>query len=136
MSTLRWYGKELGEKILRACAKGIDNITADCVRDAKANVPKVTTMLQGSIQMRPAVMKGHNVAGLWGSFNCAYVLTVELGSPPHIIRPRNKKALYWPGADHPVKLVHHPGTKGKPFLRPAADRLYPQLPARIRSYLS
>ena len=136
MSTLRWYGKELGDKILKASARGIDSITADCVRDAKANAPKVTTTYQGSIQMRPAVVKGYIVVGLWGSFNVAYALGLELGTPPHIIRPRNKKALYWPGAEHPVKLVHHPGTRAQPHLRPAADRLYPQLPARIRGYLS
>ena len=29
---------------------------------------------------------------------------------PHIIRPTNKKALFWPGAGHPVKAVHHPGS--------------------------
>ncbi|WP_343073091.1 hypothetical protein [Clostridium sp. YIM B02569] len=28
------------------------------------------------------------------------------------IRPKNKKALYWKGAAHPVKQVNHPGTKG------------------------
>jgi len=29
---------------------------------------------------------------------------------PHIILPKNKKALYWSGALHPVKQVNHPGS--------------------------
>lgn len=47
---------------------------------------------------------------------------VEYGTRPHIIRPRTKKALWWPGARHPVKKVYHPGTKAQPFIRPAATR--------------
>ena len=32
------------------------------------------------------------------------------------IRPRRKKALFWPGADHPVKAVYnHPGIKPNPY---------------------
>ncbi len=30
---------------------------------------------------------------------------------PHVIKPRNKKALSWPGAAHPFKSVRHPGSK-------------------------
>lgn len=47
---------------------------------------------------------------------------VEYGTQPHIIRPRVKRALWWPGADHPVKKVYHPGTRAQPFIRPAATR--------------
>lgn len=37
---------------------------------------------------------------------------LEDGSKPHVITPKNGKALYWKGAVHPVKKVNHPGTKG------------------------
>ncbi len=37
---------------------------------------------------------------------------LEEGSKPHVITPKNGKALYWKGAAHPVREVHHPGTKG------------------------
>lgn len=43
---------------------------------------------------------------------------LEEGSKPHIIKPKNKKALYWKGAAHPIKQVNHPGTKGKPVIEP------------------
>ena len=29
---------------------------------------------------------------------------------PRVIRPKKGKALFWPGAAHPVKEVHHPGS--------------------------
>ncbi|MEW6595659.1 MAG: phage virion morphogenesis protein [Thermodesulfobacteriota bacterium] len=36
----------------------------------------------------------------------------------HVIRPRNKKALAWPGARHPARAVNHPGSDipARPFL--------------------
>lgn len=46
-------------------------------------------------------------------------LIVERGSRPHIIEPRDKKALAWPGGLHPVKRVHHPGTQAHHTLRNA-----------------
>ena len=47
---------------------------------------------------------------------------VEEGTRPHTIRAKNKKALYWKGAKHPVKSVRHPGSRAKPFLIPAFEK--------------
>ncbi|MHB9075788.1 MAG: hypothetical protein ACYC6G_19985 [Desulfobaccales bacterium] len=65
-----------------------------------------------------------------------YGETVEKGSRPHVIRPRNKKALaFMPfanfslaeagaqGGEVVVKSVHHPGTKGTHFVEKALRRL-------------
>lgn len=52
---------------------------------------------------------------------------VEFGSVPHVIRPNAAKALFWPGASHPVMEVQHPGTAAQPFMKPAADALRPRL---------
>ncbi|GAA0115734.1 hypothetical protein [Clostridium senegalense] len=41
-----------------------------------------------------------------------YGAILEEGSKPHIITPKNSKGLYWKGAPHPMKIVHHPGTEG------------------------
>lgn len=51
---------------------------------------------------------------------------VHEGTRPHVILPRDKKALYWPGAGHPVKKVHHPGTKANPFFERAIRKANPQ----------
>lgn len=60
---------------------------------------------------------GSHVAGHVGSDDRVAKL-LEEGTPPHVIRPRFKKALFWPGARHPVKSVRHPGTRSyEPLLR-------------------
>jgi hypothetical protein len=45
-----------------------------------------------------------------------YAPYIEYGTQPHEISPVNKRALFWPGAEHPVMHVHHPGTKANPVL--------------------
>lgn len=44
---------------------------------------------------------------------------VEFGTPPHVINPKNKKALKFKGKDGAVivKRVMHPGTRPNPFIR-------------------
>jgi len=53
--------------------------------------------------------------------NVEYAAVHQFGGEtgPFVIRPRNKKALFWPGAEHPVKSVTHPGFKipARPFLQ-------------------
>jgi len=46
----------------------------------------------------------------------SYAPFVEFGTKPHTILPRDKKALYWPGAAHPVARVNHPGSKPNDFM--------------------
>ena len=45
-----------------------------------------------------------------------YAQWVNDGTRPYTITPNSKKALYWEGADHPVKVVHHPGIRGRHFV--------------------
>ncbi|WP_107357254.1 HK97 gp10 family phage protein [Rhodopseudomonas palustris] len=51
-----------------------------------------------------------------------YAPYVEFGTKPHIILPKNKRALFWPTAAHPVRVVHHPGTKPNKFMERIIDR--------------
>src|SRR5881227_1574798 len=46
----------------------------------------------------------------------SYAPFVEFGTRPHTILPKDKKALYWPGAAHPVRRVNHPGSKPNAFM--------------------
>ena len=50
-----------------------------------------------------------------------YAEAVHEGTRPHAIYPVARKALYWSGADHPVKSVMHPGSKGNPFMQKGLD---------------
>jgi HK97 gp10 family phage protein len=51
----------------------------------------------------------------------SYAAAVEFGTKPHVIEPKNKKALSFKidGKWVTVKKVNHPGTQGIPFLRGA-----------------
>ena len=57
--------------------------------------------------------------------NIKYAVMVEKGTKAHIIKPKDKKALYWKGATHPVKKVNHQGSKAKPYLIPAFEKEVP-----------
>jgi hypothetical protein len=65
-----------------------------------------------------------------------YAPYVEFGTKPHVIEPREKKALYWPGADHPVKRVNHPGTAPNPFMERIVQAATPDINATFGSALT
>jgi hypothetical protein len=49
-------------------------------------------------------------------------LMLEKGTSPHEIRPHAGGVLAWRGGDGKMRfarVVHHPGTRAQPFLRPA-----------------
>lgn len=50
-----------------------------------------------------------------------YTEWVIEGTPPHDIYPNSKDALWWEGAEHPVKHVRHPGTRAQNFPRDARE---------------
>lgn len=91
-----------------------DTIGGAILSDARQYVPKRTGRLAESLraEVQRKVLRV-------GSLDVNYATDVEMGTAPHVILPRNKKALSWPGADHPVARVNHPGTRAQPYLRPA-----------------
>lgn len=95
-----------------------DRLGPDIARDAARYCPERTGALKDSIEHH---VEGDDliVSATGGTDGRTYAAYVELGTVPHIIRPREKRALFWPGAPHPVGVVHHPGTRPQPFLRPA-----------------
>ena len=50
-----------------------------------------------------------------------YASYVHEGTPPHEIVPLHAQALFWEGAEHPVKRVNHPGTQPNPFIDRAIE---------------
>lgn len=64
---------------------------------------------------------GEDGQGLYAEIGSAvpYARYLEEGTRPHVIRPRSAKALWWKGAEHPVALVHHPGTRAYRVLQRA-----------------
>jgi hypothetical protein len=60
-----------------------------------------------------------------------YARFVIDGTPAHEIRPRNKRALWWEGAAHPVPMVRHPGTRPNDFVTRAIEPLRAQIQAAL-----
>lgn len=105
----------------------------DIQNKARQFCPVDTGRLRSSIVARTET-HGRSVGVVIGT-NVSYAADVEYGTKPHVILPKNGKALYWPGARHPVAKVNHPGTRAQPFMRPAVDMaetLLRQNIARIR----
>lgn len=98
------------------------------VREAKLRVARKTGNTGRSIHMASQTpTEVRIVAGGAARY-------LEFGTRPHEIRPKNRKALRWgaTAADRRLsgrprvganvrfaKVVHHPGTRAKPFMRPA-----------------
>lgn len=70
--------------------------------------------------------------------NVVYAAIHQFGgkTSPHVIKPKNKKALFWPGAKHPVKSVKHPGSDipARPFLS-LSDSDFDDIKQKLAEYL-
>lgn len=88
---------------------------------AKAEAPVKRGTLRRSITSRVEAGGRRGVIGT----NLSYARPVHEGSRAHVIMPVKKRALFWKGARHPVRVVHHPGTKANPFFARALRRLAP-----------
>lgn len=84
-----------------------------------ANTPKRTGRTASTVAASISG-GGSRVTGVFGSDSQVFEY-LERGTRPHIIRPRFKQALFWPGAEHPVRVVHHPGTAPQHILERSAQ---------------
>lgn len=98
------------DKLTQAKAKGLEYSSQELIRVLMRNSPVDHGLLKSwfldSLSSDEAVIKSPAEYAEW----------VNDGTRPYTITPISKKALYWEGADHPVKVVHHPGIKGRHFV--------------------
>lgn len=84
--------------------------------EAKKNASWTDRSSHARQAMHSGVEGGGRNLTVFLSHGVKYGGYLEEGTLPHIIKPKNKKALYWSGAMHPVKEVNHPGTKAYPII--------------------
>jgi len=123
--------EELTEELSEAMAAAVsDAVIASAARiegRAKEMAPVDTGNLRNSIQHRQTGRFEAEVAA-----HAEYAAAVEFGTgvfstdpkanrQPIEIRPRQAKALYWPGAKHPVRRVRQLGQPPRPYMVPAAE---------------
>ena len=111
---------ELSEKSRDNVQKAVKKSAFNIESQAKKNLASNKSVVTGHLRRSIATKMGDLEATIHTS-NVKYAVIVEKGSKAHVIRPKNKKALYWKGAKRPVKLVNHPGSKAKPYLEPAFE---------------
>lgn len=94
-----------------------------------------TGRLRASIVPGPVKTSGDGLSVEIGT-NVVYAPYVEFGTAAHVILPVTKKALYWQGADHPVRSVNHPGSKAYPYLKPALQQSIGKIDALMGAAVS
>ena len=103
------------DKLTEAKQKGLEYSSQELIRVLMRNSPVDHGLLKSwfleSLSSDEAVIKSPAEYAQW----------VNDGTQPYTITPTSKKALYWEGADHPVKVVHHPGIKGRHFVEDSLD---------------
>ena len=117
---------DLGNLSKETIQSGLDKTAQDLIRNLQINSPvdhgllkqwAVTNQTDLEVEIQsPAI----------------YAAAQNYGTDPYIIEPKNKKFLFWPGADHPVKMVHHPGLPGKHFVEDSIEATQ----ARIAEFFS
>lgn len=138
MARVRWNSRE-AERLLNGgdgpVARDLAAKAARVAQEQKRLAPVSPDGSHGrpSGYMRSSVdvNRGRDEAGLYADVGPtattpdghSYPLDVEFGTRPHVIEPKDKQALAWPGAEHPVRRVNHPGTEAQPFIRPSLDVL-------------
>ena len=124
MAKLNWKGDALKRKAARASALAIDATMSACIQHAKSAhgagahgaqrfVSRSSELERGTRIVQPAQATRRGVAGRWGVIGVVYARRIELG---------------FQGRDRAGRAVDAPAY---PFLRPAAQREYPNLAARL-----
>lgn len=113
---------EAGPRLHEKTERIVEKTGHDVVNTGQALAPVDTGHLRSTI----GVDIDPDRLGFQAGPYAEYAAAVEFGSAPHEIRPRTKRALYWPGAHHPVARVQHPGTAPQPYMIPAFERHMPQ----------
>jgi hypothetical protein len=117
-----------------AAASWAETVTPTALAMMRANAPFRTGYLREHISARTEASAGQVMVVLYTTV--PYTRFIIGGTRPHVIEPRNAKALRWiahSGHGGPVfaKRVQHPGTKPDDFPARAIEPLTPMLLSRF-----
>lgn len=105
--------------------RAVARMSRQVMNEATQRAPVDTGNLRRTIQTDPIQVQGNQVIG-GVSVTANYARFVHDGTAPHVIRPRRARALRWQGAGGRAvfaMIVHHPGTRPRPFLLNALNRV-------------
>lgn len=131
--SLVWKGEAILDKMREAQVAGVNRVMAQAVNHAKQNHDwnNRTGVLEGGIAIaHRAAPDPEGVKGTWGVQDVVYARIQELGGT---IVPRNGEALHFRLPDGTFATVKSVTLPARPYLRPAGDAKYPNLPGAIRA---
>jgi len=96
--------------VLEAAQKNLHASGAAKTYELMAGLKVTARIKGGTVQSRLRATGKHAFVAHWLEFT---------GAKPHDIKPKRRKSLFIAGIFG--EIVHHPGFRAKPFLRPALD---------------
>lgn len=134
MARIRLDRAVLNRTIRGASRQELEEAARQVVNRAKVLAPVDTGRLRASIRVerrRTLTLRSIYTIGS----DVEYADMVHGGTRPHIIRPRTKQVLKFQVGGRTVyaKLVHHPGTRARPFLDRALREVAAQRGYSFRS---
>lgn len=121
---------DIGEGRARAVANGLSapevaKVTRQVLNRAKILAPVRTGRLRASGKMDLRITQNGPTGSV--TFTVKYAQWVHDGTRPHIIRAKRKKVLRFQVGTQVIyrPLVHHPGTRPRPFLARALVEVGP-----------
>lgn len=121
VKNLRPVMKSIGEYLVLATRERWDKAQAPDGSSWKPNTPftlqqkaaagRILKPLVSTGRLRDSITYKADESSVLVGTNVQYAAIHQFGGStgPRKIVAKNKKALYWPGARHPVKSVNHPG---------------------------
>lgn len=111
------FAVNVQKKVMRGALRAGQKVILD---QARANVPVASGDLRKSLRISTRMKGAMATATLKaGSKKAFYAQMVEFGTAAHLIKPKNARALFFFG--NASAAINHPGSKKKPFMRPAFD---------------
>jgi hypothetical protein len=104
-------------KAHEALKEAVTASAEDLVAAQMAAAPVKTGTLRAGIHIESIEGGGDSVTATTstGGESNRYAIFVHEGTGPHVIEAKGG-GLMWPGAAHPVKVVHHPGTHANKYM--------------------
>lgn len=133
--SLEFDGSDLGIfkrfSFIRATSRWIDEVAPEIETSIAAEAPHRSGRLRGSITHR----KSYGLSGMAVEFgsDVPYAGYVAGGTPAHIIRARNVRALRFQARSGSIVYaasVNHPGTRPNAFTERGIERILPELQRR------
>ena len=121
LADLNKFLQQLPAKVEQSVLRGALRAGANVVMaEAKANVPVDSGQLRDGLKISTSSRRGRVTAKVKATGKHAFIAPwLEYGTAAHKITAKKGKGLFFGGLF--VKGVQHPGSRPKPFMRPALD---------------